>query len=146
MVNDCNALSRAIGGLGSVIISLTSLLFLFRIHALYYGQPLVVYPFTAYWATLSILTLAVPFFFGDTHVHPTHYCSFERVGTYGAVGAIAAASYDTMLFVAVTFKLISNSMNNTAKTLSVVLTPHRGMGRISRQLLAGNEQYFMYVI
>ncbi|TCD71616.1 hypothetical protein EIP91_007363 [Steccherinum ochraceum] len=142
-VGNCESFVKAIGWIGALAIPLNSLLFLFRIHAIFEGRRDIVGLFTFFWVAVVACSLTAPFSLDGIRIGETMYCTFGRVRPYGSAGIVTSAINDTLVFLAITIKLILNTPAKNSSERMRTLFSGKGMGNISRAVMQGGQQYYL---
>ena len=100
--------------------------------------------FTVLWVATAATTITAPLSVHAAHIGPTHYCIFDRVKSYGSSGIIAGAVYDTLVLLATSAKLLVDSPWISASDRFKVLFSSEGMGYVSKAVMHGGQQYYLY--
>ena len=136
---------KSVGALAVFTVSFNTLLFLFRIYGVFHQERLVTCVFTFLWICTVGAAVTAPFALSATQIGTTHYCIFDRVKPYGSAGLVASASYDTLVLLAITFKLLMDSPEAGFLAKLKMAFGGRGMGRIAKAVMQSGQQYYMYV-
>ncbi|TCD71615.1 hypothetical protein EIP91_007362 [Steccherinum ochraceum] len=145
-LNDCQAMMTAIGVFACLSMSSNSLLFLFRIIAVFHDQRPIIYMFVFLWTATFGATMAAPFSLGGVHIGTTRYCTVERVKRFGTSGIVSSAVYDTLVFLAITVRLLMDTAAENWRQRLRILVGGRGMGHLSRALMQGDQQYYLATV
>jgi len=128
----------------------TSLLFFFRVRALYQDNPLVKAFFLFLWLCVVAGTLTVPISLGTKTgkiVPGEPYCiSTGGFPAYTAATFIVPVVYDTLVFAFISYRLFPKyevSLHATAKERIVLFFSGEGLPRMSRALLQSGQQYYL---
>ncbi|KZP05103.1 hypothetical protein FIBSPDRAFT_1054285 [Athelia psychrophila] len=142
----CDALLGAIGTCGAVSVSCTSLLFLLRIRAVYLKSRFIMILFGTIWLVSVALNILQAASMHGEIIPGTTLCT--NIGTkYFMLPSISTFINDTLIFLAITFRLCSNALIDESwrsRFLSVV--KGKGMYRLSRSLLLSGQIYYLTVI
>ncbi|KAH8073016.1 hypothetical protein BXZ70DRAFT_861922, partial [Cristinia sonorae] len=144
--SQCNTIRMVIGVFGLLAFSLNSLLFLFRIFAVFCGRRLIIGIFTFLWIGVFACSLTSPFAMPAQHLGPTGYCVSAQVKKFGISGIVAAAVYDTLVFLAITWELSLNAPVESPRDRMKAVVSGAGMGRISKSLLQGGQLYYLMTV
>lgn len=142
-VSDCHALAKTIGWLGAFALPLNSLLFLLRARAVFLYSRIAVFGFTLLWlATLS--ALSIPFSVDGAQIGTTNQCINSQVERLSSAGAVATSVFDTIVFLAISFRILQLSLRTNWKDrlLSSFLSGE-GLGWVSKTVLHTGQLYFM---
>ncbi|KAL4252550.1 hypothetical protein ABKN59_005014 [Abortiporus biennis] len=80
---DCHAVNAATTWMGALSISFSSLLFWFRIRAVFYNSPIIVGCFFVLWMGTCI-SLAAPWIIVVSTLRPSSLCIIEKVATWNS--------------------------------------------------------------
>ncbi|KAJ3556955.1 hypothetical protein NP233_g11857 [Leucocoprinus birnbaumii] len=144
-ISNCVAMSSAMGTMCLLAMGCTSFLFLRRLHAVYSQQRLVRWFFTFLWIVITAMTVTVVIGVDAGHIEGTGYCMMYQIHSYTAVSEFLPAVFDTLVFFAISSKLIADQQFpeiTSAGWSSFFSGDLRG---ISRPLLRGGQQYYMQV-
>lgn len=90
--------------------------------------------------------MTAPFGLTAAHIGTTNNCIDVAVKSYTSSGLVAAAVNDTMVFVAISWKLILVSFAEGWSGRMESFFRGKYMGRISRVLLQTGQLYYLYVL
>ncbi|KAJ6607842.1 hypothetical protein B0H10DRAFT_2069993 [Mycena sp. CBHHK59/15] len=108
-VRDCQAFHLAIALLFPLAIPLTSLLFFFRVRAVYCGARTVTIVFGLMWLAVLGTSLIVPIATHGVNIGPTPYCSLSELAAYAAIIGLNPGLFDTAVFLAISYRLVGNT-------------------------------------
>ncbi|KAJ7782255.1 hypothetical protein DFH07DRAFT_728155 [Mycena maculata] len=108
-VGDCQAFHLAIALLFPLSIPLTSLLFFFRVRAVYCGAWTVTIVFGLMWLSVLGTSLIIPIATRGVNIGPTPYCSLGELAAYAAVMGLNPGLFDTAVFLAISYRLVGNT-------------------------------------
>ncbi|TFK38712.1 hypothetical protein BDQ12DRAFT_98039 [Crucibulum laeve] len=122
-IGDCQALSTAVGALSSLSVSMTSMLFLLRVRAVYHdSKPVIRLFFVFLWVVVSSMSILLSVVFSGGHVGTTRRCtiSIAKNARYIEYSAFCQLANDTVIFSAIsyrvlTFPLVHGSLKSRAK-------------------------------
>lgn len=97
-VDDCQALKVAIGSCYAVAVPVTSLLFFFRVRAIFMDNQFVVAFFAFLWLATAGVSATVPLAIFGGHIAETNYCINTAVKSYSSAPLIIATANDTLIF------------------------------------------------
>ena len=140
-VKHCRAIGLVQSWAASIQIPLNSLLFFFRIRAVFYRQPLIIASFALLWLGIVGTSFLAPFALKTIAVGPTGYCLNDRLEKEGIIGVIMASVYDTLVFVSITTKLLVSYSDETSRWRSFFTG--QGMGRLSRVMMQTGQLYYL---
>ena len=127
---------------GAFIIPLNSSLFLLRIWGAFYGSKPIIALFSILW--LSTFASFPSVFAIKIHpIGPTSYCIIDAAPHLVSLSFIVTAIYDTLVFLAITLKIISDSHVEGWKACTGLFLKGKNVGRISRALLQTGQAYYL---
>lgn len=127
-----------------MVLCIHSLLFLFRVRAVFFDQRLVTAAFCVAWLAVLDTSFLNILALDDTPLGQTGYCLETTFKPYGFAGGLVTAIYDTFVFLAITMKLLVYNKVDTTSSMKMFLTG-KGMGTASRILLQSGQLYYLYV-
>ncbi|KAH8102168.1 hypothetical protein BXZ70DRAFT_57653 [Cristinia sonorae] len=145
-LNDCESYVKGIGSFASLGILFNSTLFLYRILAIFHGRRLIISFFVFLWIGTFACSLTAPFSLGGTHIGTTKLCIPYRVKSYGTAGIVASGVNDTLVFIAITFHLLSGMPVKGLSGRVKNFFSGAGMGRLSRAILHDGQKYYLVVV
>ncbi|KAG2004260.1 hypothetical protein CC2G_002832 [Coprinopsis cinerea AmutBmut pab1-1] len=146
-VGNCFKNEKGLGAFYPASVSLSALLFFFRVRIVYEGHKWIVGFFFFMWLAVVGGTLTVGFGVTGVHIGPTNYCLNAKVEDYVAAAALIPLIYDTSVFLAITYRLAASSH----------LAAHKKGGwwarisgdylpGVSRGLLKDGQTYYMVTV
>ncbi|KAJ7782250.1 hypothetical protein DFH07DRAFT_935447 [Mycena maculata] len=105
----CHAFHLAIALLLPLAIALTSLLFFFRVRAVYGGARTVTIVFGLMWLSVLGTSLIIPIATRGVNIGPTPYCSLGELEAYVAIIGLNPGLFDTAVFLAISYRLVGNT-------------------------------------
>jgi len=148
-VNDCQRLVTSIGWCFALAMPLNSLLFFFRVRAVFNQSRGVVMFFAFLWlCTLSCFS--DPFAIqGAVHVGTTSICVETSVKSFSSAGIVIVSVHDTLVYLAISLQLTLDNLEYTSpsfKDYVKVFFSGRGMGQISKALLTSGQLYYLATV
>ncbi|KAI0783209.1 hypothetical protein C8Q75DRAFT_811026 [Abortiporus biennis] len=144
---DCEKLNQATAWLGGFLLPLNSLLFFFRVKAVFFDSPIVVIVFALLWLA-TFAGISTPFLIHAIRVGPTSLCIDTTVKTSASSPFIVIAIHDTLVYLAITLRLIVINFRAGSPRW-----PHwksfvrgDGMSNISQALLMSGQFYYLATI
>ena len=144
-VPDCERLVKAIGWTGALSLPLNSLLFLFRVYAIFDDVKFVKIIFTCMWVGTIGCCFTAPFALSGAHIGTTDFCIFSRVKAFGSAGIVAMAVNDTLVCTAITLRIVMSIPASNMRERMNKMMSGEGMGYITKVVLQGGQQYYLYV-
>ncbi|TFK50407.1 hypothetical protein OE88DRAFT_1660773 [Heliocybe sulcata] len=146
-VGSCQALQVALGVCFAVSVPATSLLFFFRIRAVFRRRPFVVAIFAFLWIATLAGSITVPFAITGGHIGPTNRCINTGVKSFSSVGIIINGVNDSLVFLAISWHLLTSHLVET-KWSDRARSFFRGTGfnGLSRSLLQGGQAYYLATV
>ncbi|KAF8180724.1 hypothetical protein K438DRAFT_1841713 [Mycena galopus ATCC 62051] len=105
----CQAFEIALGVIYIFAIPSNSLLFFFRVRAIYGRTRAVTIAFGLLWIAVLGTSILVPFAARGANIGPTHYCIIGEVTDYAGAIGLAPGLFDTAVFLAISYKLVRNT-------------------------------------
>ncbi|KAF5354271.1 hypothetical protein D9756_007040 [Leucocoprinus leucothites] len=150
-IPDCHAMAISVAITIILAMTTTSFLFLQRVRALYTENSVVRLAFTLLWLAVSIVvSITVTIGVGAAHVPGTQYCHYLVVDRYTATAGFSWLFFDTLVFLAVSYWIISSHSGLNADVgpaISwVTFAKGQALPKLSRAVLQGGQQYYFIVI
>jgi len=122
----------------------TSLLFLFRIQAVFRDNKPVLALFYLLWLAVVAFSIILPFHLHAMHIGPTLACINNGVTSF-AEGFIASViAYDSAVFIAITYRILVFSVLEEGKKARVrAFFGFQNLPAVSRNLLSGGQHYYL---
>ncbi|KAF9241308.1 hypothetical protein BU15DRAFT_60935 [Melanogaster broomeanus] len=143
-VAQCEVLALNVIVVWVIASAASSYLFLKRVHAVFLQDRNVWLFFTFLWLTgfgTSFLSLADPlheyYEFADTK-----HCISRKVEEYQSIAFIVPGLFDTLVFLAVTYKILMSHRVSTPRSWRAFWCGE-ALPRLSRAVLQGGQQYYM---
>ncbi|PPQ74973.1 hypothetical protein CVT24_010274 [Panaeolus cyanescens] len=143
ITTDCARFHRVVGAFYPITIPATSLLFFFRLRAVFNGNKIVVMAFAFIWLTLFASSISVPFGLIGTNIGPTEYCVTKSIRTFIVAPTIISFVHDTLVLFAISWKLMAfthEDLDVQRGVKSMVLGDY--LPTFSRSLLHGGQLYY----
>jgi len=123
------------------------LLFFFRVRAMYAGNHCVIGFFLFMWLAVVAGTATTVPGLSAANIGDTDYCIIARIEHYVVAAAIVPAAYDTLAFLAMSWRLMQNSLiePNLKDRVGIMLFGHH-LPAFSRSLLQDGQAYYMTTI
>ena len=135
---------RAIGWLGGISGSLTTLLFLFRVNSVYHNSvPAKVY-FSFVWAIAAVGHLIFPLSLTSQSIGPNALCVVESIKKFGLASAFAVATFDWTAFFSISFRLIQYCAPSTGwRGKCKIFITGEGTNALPKLLLCTGNLYIL---
>jgi len=144
---NCARFEKVVDWLFPVAVSFTSLLFFFRVRAIFDNNKYVVAFFAFMWLFVLAGCLTVTQGVTGAHIGPTNYCINASLQDYVQAAAIIPLVNDTLVFLAISWRLVLNShLDNTLKDGARMLFFGVHMPAFSRSLLQDGQVYYLYAL
>lgn len=142
----CHAITKSVGMAASIQFATNSMLFLFRIRAVFFGQRVVVIPFSILWLAIAGTSLLYPITYDGTTLGTTNICVGTRLDVTSSIAVIVSAVFDTLTFLAITIRLsMSNYWGTSWSSWARILITGEGMGRVSQIMMQTGQSYYLSV-
>ena len=151
IITNCQLYATILGIGYCFAIPASALLFLIRACAVYRNEPIVRYIFSFLWLGVVSGSVLLPFSFRGTvaDIPNGHFCLDEGVRPFGTAGLIASTVFDTIIFIAVSWKLTCDEMREGRtwrEKLGVFFGGKSLPGALHRAMLQSGQMYFLYVL
>ena len=128
----------------TICIPATSLLFLFRVRAVFSGSKYVVWFFSFMWLAVVGAALTVPHAVFAGRLGSTRYCTNRGVKPFTAATIIVSLVNDTLVLVAVTVGFVMNTHRElTLKQGMRTMMYGDYLPAFSRAVLRDNQMYYL---
>jgi hypothetical protein len=142
-LTDCYKWTYAIGGCFIIALPSTSALFFFRVRAVYCDNRTIMAFFGFLLFALFGTSFLIPFSPTAAHVGPTQRCMVIEQKRYGAIPSVINFTLDTLVFFAISFRIISCSIeNHSFRALLRSFFRGDGLFSLSRSLLHSGQLYY----
>lgn len=141
---NCEVVKKTICVLYHVAFSSTSLLFFLRVRAVFKENKYIVICFFCLWLSVLGGSLTIATLGDAVHLGPTRYCRAINVKAYAIAAPITFAVNDTFVFLAISWRLMTNSMPDHKDKISfksVILGEY--LPAFSRALLNDGQIYYL---
>ncbi|KAF8162039.1 hypothetical protein K438DRAFT_1449788, partial [Mycena galopus ATCC 62051] len=147
-VGECRVLNLALQILYPVAVPLASLLFFFRVRAVYGGARMVAVIFGFMWIAELATCIVVPMVTGGIHIGTTRYCICGKLVWHVGISVnITPALFDSAVFLAISFKLVQNNQTEHSSASKVrAFIAGRYLPSFSRSLLVDGQVYYMITV
>lgn len=140
----CQSIYLLAGWFAAVGIPLNALLFLARIIAVFHDKRAIRMLFVTLWF-FTLASFIVPFAENAQHLSPSHICTVLGVTTAGSAGAIIASTYDTLVFIAISSRILLDYPASGFKARIKLFWNNKNMSRIYRMVLQTGQLYYLFV-
>lgn len=145
-VDHCSALEKTVDVLYPISTASTSLLFFLRIRAIFNRNKYLVAFFFFLWISVLAGGLTIVTAVTATNVGPTSYCLNASLKPYASAAPITSAVHDTLVFFAISWRLLSNShVDVPFETQLKAFITGEYLPSFSRALLKDGQLYYLYV-
>jgi len=128
----------------SVAVPSTSLLFFFRVRAVFDRDPWIVYFFAILWLAVLVACATPIAAIRVAHIGPTNYCMNVDIMSYADTAVIVPLINDTLIFIAITLRLWYNSSApRTVKDGVRVVIFGNHLPVFSRAILQDGQVYYL---
>ncbi|KIK53029.1 hypothetical protein GYMLUDRAFT_135149, partial [Collybiopsis luxurians FD-317 M1] len=144
-IGNCKIASVAIDSLYPIAVAGSCLLFFFRARAVYYGHRGAIVFFAFLWVAVLGTCLVVPFgLMVNGDLKPTQYCISTSIKPYVGAAVIVPTVHDTVVFLAVSYKLMSNSLTEPRGLQERILG--NNLPRFSRAMFRDSQKYYLVTV
>ncbi|KAH9841026.1 uncharacterized protein C8Q71DRAFT_692191, partial [Rhodofomes roseus] len=146
-VGHCNEFEKTVAGLMTIAVSTTSLLFFFRIRAVFHDSKIVVGFYFILWLSVVGGTFPLPFGATGGSIGPTSYCLDTGLKPYASASVIIPLIHDTLVFLAMSYRLLCNTRREvTLRGRLGSLWSRDHLPRFSATLLKGSQHYYLVAV
>jgi hypothetical protein len=124
----------------------SSILFFFRVKAIYHNNKIVTAVFGFLWCSLFALSFLVPISVTGTHIGTTEECIITYIARRSSAPLVLNTIFDTAVFIAISLRIMSFA--TTGKTFSAraqSFVQGDGLPLLSKSLLQGGQLYYLFV-
>ncbi|KAJ7912438.1 hypothetical protein B0H13DRAFT_2476527 [Mycena leptocephala] len=123
----------------------SSLLFLFRVRAVFGGHRFATWAFGILWISTLAASITIPI--GSTATKIGSACIVTQLSEYVGVHAIAMTLYDTSVFLAISYRLLANShVEQTPGDMITALFRGANLPAFSNALFRDGQKYYLIAI
>lgn len=145
-VGDCQALQVALGVCFAIAVPATSLLFFFRVRAVFNDNKMIVGLFAFLWLSVLAGCITVPFAINGEHIGPTAHCVNSGVKPFSSAGIVISAVNDTLVLVSISLRILYNASIEDSLGARVKAFWNGGaLPALSRSILQSGQQYYLCV-
>lgn len=146
-VDSCETVRVVLVASYPIAIPASSFLFLLRVRAVFAAEPVIQRFFSVLWLGVLGSALTFPFALHGAHIGPTKYCINTNTQSFASVGQIGATIYDSLVFLAISWRLSSDSMEgSTPRERMGAFFGGKALPALSRGLLQGGQVYYLWAI
>jgi len=146
-VAHCQLLLNFIAVFFVIAMPATSLLFFYRVRAVWSNSKVVSYFFGFMWFVIFGLCVPIPWAVKGGHIGPTQRCINTVVHWFTSPPIVANAIYDTLIFLAISFRIVSYTIvGETWQARLKCFVSGDGLPRLSKGLLQGGQLYYFATI
>ncbi|KAJ7652580.1 hypothetical protein B0H17DRAFT_957870, partial [Mycena rosella] len=145
----CNSAFGAFGAFYSIGASASAFLFFFRVRAIYRGNRLVTAIFGFLWLAVLGSSLTIPFGVSTVKLGDPSECIIARVEVYVGTSGIIIAVHDTLVFLAISYRLVSDFGQMQQQTWGMqlkMLFSGAHLPAFSKVLFAAGQMYYMITV
>ncbi len=144
-IRNCSHLKTIADVFYPVALGCTVLLFFFRLRAIYKRNGIVVGCFFVLCCGVLACTILLPVGMSGAAVTQTYYCMDGDISAYSYAAIIAPWVYDTLVFIAISWRLMQNASiksGNIKENLQVI-TYGKYLPTLSKSLLLDGQRYYL---
>ncbi|KAF7369897.1 hypothetical protein MSAN_00619200 [Mycena sanguinolenta] len=144
---NCQAALVAFNAFYPLSSASTSLLFFFRVRAIYARRPLITYIFGFLWLCMLAGALTVPM--GSSATTVGHTCIITQLAPYMGANGVGMTVFDTSVFLAISYGLLSNGRAEQTPAERVRTAFAFGRANLyafSESLLRDGQKYYLITV
>jgi len=146
-IANCAFLKYIEGIFFEIAVPATSLLFFFRVKAVYNQSRIITAFFGFIWLAIAGLSILIMLGITGDRIPYTQRCTEGLAHTYTTVPIILTAVNDTLVFLAISYRLVSLSMvNSTWSSRARSFIGGDGLHHLSKALLQSGQAYYFVTI
>ncbi|KAF9050303.1 hypothetical protein BJ165DRAFT_1577549 [Panaeolus papilionaceus] len=147
ITTDCDRFFKIVGAFYPITIPATSLLFLFRLKAVFNGNTVIVTFFLVVWTALLAMSIAIPWGIDGANIGPTQYCVASGVKNFVSAPTVMAFASDTLILFAISWKLMTTSSvsHRGIRGVKGMILGHY-LPSFSRALLQSGQRYYTVTV
>jgi hypothetical protein len=119
----------------------TGFLFFLRVRAIFHKTRIVVGLFFVLWLATLAASFLLPFGLEGIHIGTTQYCINHKVAGFAGAGTVANTIHGTLVFLAISWKLLS--MSNESSRMKAFVKG-QSSSRISSVVLTSGQLYYLW--
>ncbi|KAF7349911.1 hypothetical protein MVEN_01291800 [Mycena venus] len=142
----CNAAFIAFNSFYPITVSSSAFLFFFRVRAIYNNSRIVTIIFGILWLAVLATSITVPVSGrGGSAGDPLQCFSLARHGAHGGSAGITITIHDTIVYFAISYRLVSNFAHTRRDQLKEVFTG-ASLPTFSKSLFTDGQMYYMITV
>ncbi|KAF8180737.1 hypothetical protein K438DRAFT_1841722 [Mycena galopus ATCC 62051] len=147
-VEGCRSFHLGFALLYPVAIPSTSLLFFFRVRAIYGGTRAVTIIFGLMWIAVLATSIIIPIATIGVNIGPSRYCILAELAPYAGAVGVTPGLFDTAVFVAISYRLVGNTHveYNSFKQKARAFVTGAYLPSLSRSLFVDGQVYYMITV
>ncbi|KAJ7459577.1 hypothetical protein B0H11DRAFT_2059063 [Mycena galericulata] len=146
-VGGCHTLDLVLDSLYPIAVPSTSLLFFFRVRAIYANSRPITIAFAFLWIAEVAACITIPFGTGGINIGPTRYCTIAELAPYTSSASITPTVFDTAVFVAISYRFVSNThVNYTFREKCRAFISGAYLPSFSKALFVDGQKYYMITV
>ncbi|KAJ6529024.1 hypothetical protein DFH09DRAFT_1371092 [Mycena vulgaris] len=148
-IQACNTAYVAFSSFYPLSISASAFLFLFRVRAVYGGDRLVTATFGLLWLIVVGTSMMIPFSGSAIGLGDPYECVIVNVGTYTGAAGITLTVYDTLVFFAISYRLVSNFRHSEELTRGEqarAFFSGANLPAFSKAVFTDGQMYYMIMV
>ncbi|KAJ3878283.1 hypothetical protein F5051DRAFT_352252, partial [Lentinula edodes] len=147
-VGNCRTLNLTLNIFYPVGVPMSSLLFFFRVRAVFSTRKYIVWAFFALWLCVLASCMTIPFGGGAINIGTTRYCLTSELAPYTGAGGIVPTVHDTLVFLAISYQLLRNTHMNLEGSMKTFQAFAYGsyLPAFSKSILHDGQAYYMVTV
>jgi hypothetical protein len=127
-----------------IAVPSTSLLFFFRVRAIYANSRPITIVFALLWIAEVGACITIPFGTGGINIGPTRYCTIAELAPYTGSASITPTVFDTAVFAAISYRLVGNThVDYTFREKCRAFFGGAYLPSFSKALFVDGQKYYM---
>jgi len=142
-VENCHALSKINVVCASIGVSCGTLLFFFRVKAVFHHSRGIIYAFFVFWVIQNLSNIADLFAVDSTHIGSTKYCINTPLKAFDSTSVAVQALYDTSIWLVISTRLSMFTPSQSPADRFRAFASGHGIGHVSRILLQTSQLCYL---
>ena len=145
-VGHCSEYDKTSAATLAVAITTSAVLFFFRIKAVFHNNRGVIGVYFILWLSVAGTAVTSVFSVSSLPIGPTNYCMDAEEKHFGFSVLVALLAHDTLVFAAMSYRLLCNSPQNpTLRSRISAFCFRRSLPKFTSIIFKDNQRYYAYV-
>ncbi|EGN93363.1 hypothetical protein SERLA73DRAFT_189575 [Serpula lacrymans var. lacrymans S7.3] len=146
-IDHCQALEQTVDVFYAFAVPLSSLLFFFRVKAVFDNNKYIVTTGFILWLSVLASSLSIITAVHAITIGPTSYCTAESLKSYAGAAPITVLVHDTFVFMAISWRLLWTTSTHTGfKGWARAFVSGGYLPALSKSLLQDGQMYYLITV